>query len=329
MMRFGISTLFILSMTACALDEVETSTGEQAGSNLQGSNLQGVSLQGMTVANATMQGFRSAGASLGGASLTNLRVERGELIAEQGSVTLRGTALAGAQLQAQVRTSGSTTALLDYRIAGVEPELSSYDPTQTGSTFLYRIEQWVADSSSWQPACGADLDGRHVAIPLAATWDEHGARAESSSLFTLGCTTGVIAKCYRWGYRPWVTGYGDLVAMHWTCTRLARADYCGDGVSHTRDGTLINVWDTLPPPGPVQSHGETPAGMTLEAAWNTGGAVCFSHPRWLTADPFTGVCADRVIPPDLGGVACDAVPAANPLPSQATMFNESLVNIAP
>src|SRR5678815_5264127 len=102
--------------------------------------------------------------------------------------------------------------------------------------------------------------------------------------FTLGCTTGVIAKCYRWGYRPWVNGYGDLVAMHWTCTRLARADYCGDGTPHTHDGTKINVWDTLP--RPIESHGGLlpPAGMLFEAGWNTGGAVCLSRARWMLDD---------------------------------------------
>jgi len=148
------------------------------------------------------------------------------------------------------------------------------------------------------------------------------------------CTTGVIAKCYRWGYRPWVTGYGDLVALHWTCTRLARADYCGNGVSHTRDGTWINVWDNLPAPGPIQAHGGgllqlPPSGMTFEAGWSTGGAVFLSHARWTTGGNLIAqACPDRLIPPSLlGGTVCDVVSQVLGNGSTARMFNESDLNL--
>src|SRR5262249_37438879 len=151
-------------------------------------------------------------------------------------------------------------------------------PTGTGHTFLYMLQQLDADDGSWQPVCDPDEDGRQVAIPIAAIWNQSGARVESNSMFTLACTSGVIGKCYRWGYRPWVGGFGDLVAMHQTCTRVARADYCGIGRSHTREGTEINVWDQLPSPGPIQRHGgllglTAPVGMAFEAGWNTNGAV--------------------------------------------------------
>src|SRR4030095_3484923 len=105
----------------------------------------------------------------------------------------------------------------------------------------------------------------------------------------------------RWGYRPWVTGYGDLVSVHQTCTRLARADYCGAGVSNTQDGAWGNVWDKLPAPGPIQSHGGLlpPVGMLFEAGWNTDGAVCLSRARWLVRDggPVAPPCPRRPGPP--------------------------------
>ncbi|HSK02318.1 MAG TPA: ADYC domain-containing protein [Kofleriaceae bacterium] len=310
-------------LAACGAVEPETSGTAQAGTVLQGSTLQGSTLQGMR-----MQGFRVEGATLDGLALDTLRVERGELVAEQGGATLRGTALAGAQLAGEVRSLGPApvvTSTVSYRITAVEPEAAAYDPTQTGSTFLYTLEQWVDEAGAWVPACPADADGRRAAIPLAATWDERGDRLESSSLFTFGCTTGVLAKCYRWGYRPWVTGYGDLAAMHWTCTRLARADYCGDGRSHTQEGTRINIWDTLPAPGPIQKHGLLPPlGMLFEAGWGTHGAVCLSHARWLTlGDLLPGLCPDRLIPPGLGGIACDSVLDALARDPAVKMFNES------
>lgn len=332
MTRLYSLCVVILCMTGCALDEVETATAEQAGSNMQGSNMQGTALQGLGAQGAVIQGFRFDGATLGGAPLANLRVQRGELVAEQGPVTLRGAALAGARLQAQIRRTGatSTTDLVQYRITNVMSELSNYDPTRTGSTYLYTLEQWVEDNQSWQPACAPDQDGRSAAIPIAAIWGDRAERIESSELFTFGCTAGVIAKCYRWGYRPWLTGYGaDMAEMHQTCTRMARADYCGDGRSHTRDGTWINVWDTLPAPGPIQRHGLlAPLGMLFEAGWDADGAVCLSQARWLTIGGLiANTCPDRLIPLGLGGLACNSVLGVIQLNPSVKMFNESYLNL--
>jgi hypothetical protein len=336
MKRFTVcAATFGIALWACDVvetPEVETSTTEQAGRQLQGRQLQGRQLQGRQLQGSQLQGMRLSDATLSGATLANVRVSRGELLADCGGTTLRGTALAGTHLRGQVQDG---TTLVDFRITAVAPESSGNDPTGTGHTFLYTIEQWVDDTSSWEPACDADDDGRRVAIPVAAIWNEQGDRVESSSLFTFGCTTGVIAKCYRWGYRPWITGYGDsMVAMHQTCTRLARADYCGIGVPGTRDGTKINVWDRLPSPGPIQRHGGgllglplPPPGMLFEAGWNTNGAVCLSTARWLLEDGIgiARLCPDRLVPPGLLlPTVCDAVTAVFVFDANARMFNESL-----
>ena len=72
---------------------------------------------------------------------------------------------------------------------------------------------------------------------------------------------------------------------HWTrqcfarsyfqaCVRPVRADYCGDGTAHTRDGTPIDIFDAIG----IQRDEETP-GMTFEAAWREDGAVCVRHTR--------------------------------------------------
>jgi hypothetical protein len=261
----------------------------------------------------------------------------GELYAEQNGNTLHGTALKDAHLKAQAHNltaNPPTSATVEYQIMNVETEDPAHDPTNTGSTFLYTLAQNVDNTGSWQLACPVDDDGRNVAIPLAHTWNEQGARVESNMLFTFGCTMGVIAKCYRWGYRPWVTIYGDLVTTHWTCTRVARADYCGNGTSHTRDGTAINVWDNLGSPGPIQQHGGLPlvppVGMLFEAGWNTGGAVCLSHARWLQdGDLIAQHCPDRLIPPNLlgGGTVCDLVSQVLGNGTTSRIFNEAYLNL--
>ena len=47
-----------------------------------------------------------------------------------------------------------------------------------------------------------------------------------------------------------------------------RADYCGNGKPHTRDGTRIELWDREG----IQVDTSEP-GLTFEAAWNEDGAV--------------------------------------------------------
>jgi hypothetical protein len=332
-MKFRAVSLAVLWMSACSVDPPRTSTDEQGLMRMQGTQLQGVQIQGTRAPHMAIVGFQYAGATLGGAALSNVRVEQGELVAEQGPATLRGTALSGAHLFAQAHDPDqpSSTALIEYRITGVEAEAAANDPTGTGGTYLYTLEQNVDGSDDWRAGCLADTDGKQVAIPLTATWDDRGNRVASSTLFTFGCTTGAIAKCYRWGYRPWVTGHGDLVAAHWTCTRVARADYCGNGKSHTRDNTMINVWDRLPSPGPIQAHGTTRIGMLFEAGWDTRGAVCFSHARWLLSGPLIAVgCPGRLIAPGLlilNATVCDTIPQVLGQAADATIFDESNLNL--
>jgi len=55
---------------------------------------------------------------------------------------------------------------------------------------------------------------------------------------------------------------------------MIRADYCGDGTSHTRDGTAINILDRLR----IQKAASAPT-MSMEALWSPDGAVCIVHAR--------------------------------------------------
>jgi hypothetical protein len=333
MIRYVAIRIAALCVTACSAEPARR-VGEQPIMQIQDTDLQGVVLQGTQLQGMTLQGFRFAGATRNGATLANLRLDGGELVAEQNQVTLRGTALVGTHLFADAQNRNAhppQSAVVEYQITDIVAEYPINDPTHTGKTFLYTLAQNVDNTGSWQPACPADSDGRRVAIPLADTWDDRGTRMSSALLFTMGCTSGVIARCYRWGYRPWVTGYGNLTITHWTCTRLARADYCGDGVSHTMNGTLINVWDNLPPPGPILAQGPTPPGMTFEAAWDQNGAVCLSHARWnLNGAVVAAACPNRLQPPGTNmqpGTVCDSVADALMQGGAGVrMFDESNLN---
>src|SRR5678816_3068084 len=204
MRRFCVLLLTVLCASYCTWETVETSTIEQHwGSDQQGTKLQAITLYG-SVEGQTVYGFEFSSATLGSAALNNLRLEKGELVAEQNQVTLHDDELENAHVFAQVKNYAAnpvTTTTVEYVITDVVEE-SGYDPSNTSHTNLYSINQIV--NGTPQPACPEDSDGKRAAIPISGAWDNHGNRIESSSLFTFGCTTGVIAKCYRWGYRPWV-----------------------------------------------------------------------------------------------------------------------------
>src|SRR6185295_12414902 len=189
MTRSHVSWAVVLCSAACAA-EPGRAVVEQAFMQNQGTQLQGLALQGSQLDNMKMIAFQFAGATRNGAPLTNVRVEHGELLASDGATPLEAGDLYDAHLFALVRNLGANqTALVEYRIAAVEAETqSAYDPTGTGETYLYRLEQSV--NGGWQPACQPDADGRRVAIPLTAYFDEHGDRIESTTQFTFGCTTG-------------------------------------------------------------------------------------------------------------------------------------------
>ena len=100
-----------------------------------------------------------------------------------------------------------------------------------------------------------------------------GSYTASTTSFTFGCRGTAIAKCVELGYKPWKTvGTTLLRNHHVACTRMIRADYCGDGKSWTVDGTPINVYDNLG----IQTDAAT---YPTDAEWLTTGARCINLAR--------------------------------------------------
>ena len=125
--------------------------------------------------------------------------------------------------------------------------------------------------------CGVDPAGVPImAVPITGVWDYGsgvvggGSYTPDPSRFTFGCRKTAIAKCVEMGYKPWKTlpsGAGTYQDHLVACTRMLRADYCGDGYSWTVNGTPINVYDGVG----VQADTE---GWALEAEWTANGAAC-------------------------------------------------------
>jgi hypothetical protein len=177
-----------------------------------------------------------------------------------------------------------------------------------GSSFKMRIDSATTDSNgvsqygvslrtdngTWIPLCGNDDSGAPVtAVPLQGRYDNtNGKYSNDSKMFTFACTNAALGKCVVWGYKPWSSDEEcrgsdctnrSLFDWHLACTHMVRADYCGDGVPHTRNGTLINIWDALS----IQTRAST--SWQMEAEWTADGAQCVRHTRWLKADTTSSI----------------------------------------
>lgn len=156
-----------------------------------------------------------------------------------------------------------------------EVQLDPQDPSE--EIYLYTV-LYQHSHGEWQNLCLPDTKGAAKAIPLTGRWDDTGMHIDDDSI-TFACTNGALAKCVRWGYKPWKTVRGEsLRDYHQACTRMVRADYCGNGNGHTQDGTPIDVYDRLG----LQQRSQQ-SGMAFEAAWGVDGVVQLSRPRFQDA----------------------------------------------
>jgi len=163
----------------------------------------------------------------------------------------------------------------------------------SGETW-YEIEVRQKDSGQWVNPCvpsGQVSSPRALAVP--GVWDETGARQDSEGSFTFACQLGAIAKCSTWGYKPWDPKMADL---HQACTRMARADYCGDGRSGTWNNNVIDMYDGM---GHVKRETRetpdfSPSRASFEAAWTPEGAWCLARTRKNTPlEEITQQCPGR------------------------------------
>ncbi len=184
-----------------------------------------------------------------------------------------GRVLSGANLVGAILALGDAG---ETRLA-VRIDAVRSDPQDTaGDVTLYALSVEEPSTGTWRNLCTPGPDGLALGFPLSGSWTPAGEHLPSGEGFSLTCTSGTIGKCVRMGYKPWTTAADgtSLWAYHQACTRMLRADYCGDGAAHTRDGTPINISDRLG----LQTFDPAPA-MRFEAAWGADGAVCVHRVR--------------------------------------------------
>lgn len=207
------------------------------------------------------------------------------------SISPAGLSIANGTLAGKELKKGTNNVSLLIDTIGSNSFGATYTLKYKGSTDL-----------DWKDYC----EPGEVATALRGEWNSTAFRV-SAPRVTFGCSDAAMAKCYGFGYVPaqQITNLASQTAWraHQACTRMARADICGDGESYTRPETPIVIRDYLVGafnPPPVSMLGDPlPAGVAraywapsdlpppdrhfYESAWTWEegrGAVCLARMRW-------------------------------------------------
>jgi ADYC domain-containing protein len=241
------------------------------GLSFNGLSFNGLSFNGLSFNGLSFNGLSFNGATLNGLSFNGLSFNGSELVGvDAGGVERQGAELVGVELQGTF-SNGST---LPIRIDAAR---------SAGDVWYYRLSH-PTDTGRASP-CGVDTSGAPVeAIALEGRWDTRqgvsggGAWIDDPNTFTFACRNAALAKCVDLGYKPWSSAGGvPLRDHHQACTRMLRADYCGDGRSGTIDGWQVDLYDGVG----LQSDTEGGATWVFEGGWGASGATCVNEYRLL------------------------------------------------
>jgi hypothetical protein len=292
---FAPAFLVVSLCAACSPIEesdVEESTAESAAALItdNGAHLNGIQLNGAHLNGIQVNGIQVNGIQVNGIQVNGIQVNGSTLSgAVAGGCSITGIEFVGATMTATLSNGAS----LPIRVDDVE---STPDP----ASYLYTVSYW--DGSTWQNVCGSDAAGPIQGYVLRGFWDETATHVDDPSMFTFACRGAVLAKCVDMGYKPWRSVQEckgtacrnvSLAPVHQACTRMLRADYCGDGVAHTQNGTPVNVWDAFS----IQTESPVSSGWKLEAEWSPSGAVCLKDLRYnigsVTSEYIDDHCPSR------------------------------------
>lgn len=296
--------------SAIALSLVMGAAGAaHAGLHMQATNLQGLHMQGLH-----MQGLHMQGTSMDAMLLANFRFLNGsastntylfegnQLRAYNGGTLVSDAGLLGSTFQATISMEDGTTRLVTLAIDAITSDSDTFntmvcDPQQSqfvtncgrGYNRNYGIKLYKlfytlnSDPTQSGYLCAGDQN----AMFFDGEWDEEGTWHAAPGKITVACTSGVITKCARnWGYKPWKKMWNklgnemDMRDYHIACTRAARADYPGNGLSFTLTDTMIDIFDNggfnVPALGSAltaQGYQATPRFESIFTRVKTGAAV--------------------------------------------------------
>jgi hypothetical protein len=162
--------------------------------------------------------------------------------------------------------------------------------TQTDVS-LYTLSRQDALTQQWSDPCHGVS-----AVPFLGSFSRSGKHEATPNRVSFACVAdGDAQKCVDWGYKPGThPNDRNTWKAHQACTREARADYCGNGNTHTREETTIALADFVGvrgrPPGTyegVRAWPPPPTSFYFEAAYIDAvpPVFCFGKARWADMPP--------------------------------------------
>ena len=219
-------------------------------------------------------GVDYAGVTIGSAPVGGMSISNGQLrgVRQTDGAALTGAAFIGASLTGRMSNYASFAMKVDNIV----------NDAAFGVNWYY-VSISLDSGSTWVPFC----QGGVGALALQYRWSGTNAKVLDGRMFTFACDNAALAKCVKWGYDPQKTKQErlnsstaraqSLADWHQACIRMVTADYCGDGVAHTRTGASIDIYDNLN----IQLRAGTLRGT--EADWATDGARCIRKTRWVNS----------------------------------------------
>ncbi len=251
------------------------------GMTAQGMTAQGMTAQGMTAQGMTAQGVVLMGTDLIGPELNGVAIKSVQLRGTTSAsdpvvhtltsipgmstgtgnyIAVGGRSAVGHYALAHMADANGVLVNpaedLDLYIAEEKkdpnPNLFHRFEEQDNQDELYVVYFFHKWSGQWMSLCPYDARTKMasaMAIPEAGPPNN----------FVFACTaTGVASKCARnWGYRPWAETTAwvysggawalqtfPLKEYYDICIDAARASYCQDDRSYTKNGTLVDLFDT-------------------------------------------------------------------------------------
>lgn len=273
---------FVVALLGCDADDVPGPAGEPGEPSVRALELNSFRLNSFRLNGFRLSGIRLDGDPGSGAhiDLESLELAQGDTVtsawlagSELRVGTANGTTFAGTQLTGAVLHFGVVEGAPKKRkvkIAGVTA------PAPGSEVWLYDLK--IKDHAGpWEPLCVNALGQSTQALLIGEVWNPAtgGRIAGAGDQVTMACRDAAVGKCAEWGYYPW-----SLPEYHQACTRLIRADYCGDGNAHTLEGTPIHVLDEI-------GIEDVEPGVTyaVEAEWTAAGASCLDLAHTRLAAP--------------------------------------------
>jgi hypothetical protein len=209
-----------------------------------------------------------------------LAVEDDELVAKKtGAPTLRGLGMVGATILVKEPGLLSLPIPITVTLVGQVDSWADDGPPVPSYALLYPDLTTITGTRN---VCNGDLTDVLATAAVVLGGETYNnttktVNANQSRWFTIGCAGSAAAKLRLLNYGPQsdFDGQGNpaSVAQRQAALKMLTADYCGNGVSYTQNGTPLQYEDAAGTVSLIGTQGAT------EAVWTSSGALCLDTTR--------------------------------------------------